>query len=490
MENISSNNYRLPLLTKIKFNPLNIIIAFSYALLVYLITHTFLAFSWFLWDIPDYLWQAHLTPLNIAFYPVATISDFSNIPLPAFFRPFIYPLLLKFVSTITRGLHDSYYMYLYQKIFYVISTLTFSIIFAQLIPHKKYRVVFLSLLLIFFLSPQWLQWINMLYTESFALCFYLLLLACLLLQFHKSYQHWALSLMTLIVMFAFAGIRDTNIYILFLTTILVLITGFINKQPSYKKRLSILYFVAALFIIGFCQLSILTEHRQLATLIDSIDNRLACQQDLSLLKTYERYGMPQQNFDKTRASQIYVFHGRQDIAKNNPTLNRWLFSTDSSHAYAHYLLTHPYYTFIMPFNRRLIENEYNQCQRYKNHRDLATSIPQAFSANYIRIHYVKNNAIKEIIFAAKIITPIPFVLFLLSLLLTLIFKRRYFKKNLHFLVGLASIGSSSIALLICWHGEVLEVPRHSLIPILQFYLACFYCSMALFNKYLAEKEIH
>jgi len=468
---------------------LKIILALSYAFLMILIIQSITSPPQIFFDTSDYLRQSQMNPwrLEFYFYPIEKIQDFYNPIYPRFFRPFIYPLILTLVKAIFTD-HSLYITTLLQKIFYIASTLIFSAILANFLNGKKYVLAFFILLLTFFISPMWSQWTASILTESFTLSFYLLLMSCLLLQFHRSYHHWSLKVATLLLMFLFAGIRDIDLYMLATTSLLLLAIGFISKDTK-RKNLSLFYLLGAMLIISVCQLSIMVEHRQFATLADSIDNRATCQQDETLLKAYQQAGMPPQNLN-SRFTGRDGFRPTIQIAQKHPVLYHWLLSKKSSHTYARYLLTHPYYSLIVPFSHALIEKEYHQCDRFRYNLDYASSIPQAFSPSLLLVRPYSDIPTNIMIILTKVIVVIPLLLFLLSLSISLFFKRSLVKNNPHLLVGLATMGSSLLVLLICWHGETQEVTRHSLIPVLQFYLACFYCSMALFNKYLAERHIN
>jgi len=494
MKNITSVpnktfSYNIQLSGKNIYLCLYILIALNYVFFANVTIQSITHPIQFFFDSSDYLRQMLMNPLtrDFYFYPIKKIQDFSNPIYPHFSRPFIYPLILALVHKMALPDYLLYSTVLVQKILYITSTLIFSAVFAKLLQPKKYALLLFALLLIFFISPVWSQWVASILTESCTISFYLLLSSCLLLQFHKSYQHWTLKLATLLVMFLFAGIRDINLYILATTSILLLAVGFASND-NRRRNLSLFYLLGTVIIISICQLSIMAEHRQVATLIDSIDSRAACQQDATLLNAYQQAGMPPQNLEAVRARETYLASEPLKIAQENPSLYHWLLSSNSSHAYAHYLLTHPYYTFIMPFNHALIEKEYRQCNRYRHHQDLASSIPQAFSPSLLLVEPYSYIPTDIIIILIEIIVAIPLLLFLLSFGISVFFKRHLLKSNPHFLVGLALMGSSLVVLLICWHAETQEVTRHSLIPVLQFYLACFYCSIALFNKYLENSQ--
>ncbi|RMD62743.1 hypothetical protein D6833_06490, partial [Candidatus Parcubacteria bacterium] len=216
-------------------------------------------------------------------------------------------------------------------------------VFARFLRPSWLRVTAFGLILGFSLAPAVQMWNHIIQSESLSITLMIAILATwmMLLQTWR-WKTW------LVLLFLFAwwiGTRETNIYLaLFVAGILGLIGLFYKRQRFY--------WVLSLVLIWFCLFNLRLSEKSvlphwLYPLTNTILHRILPRQEF--VQYFEAHGMPVTP-ELMALSGGYADSGDFAVFNNNALndMERWLYQ-HGKQVYILFLLEHPAYTFLSPW---------------------------------------------------------------------------------------------------------------------------------------------
>lgn len=262
---------------------------------------------------------------KVAEIPVAD-SDFW-----AAIKPPVIPLVMKLSG-------DSLDRFIYIQVFISFFSWTIlAISSASVAKSDKGRIILFTIPLLSSVMPLTAFWNFSALSESIAISLLVLLIAAFIALFNSKKWIWGIALA--VISLPFAGVRDTNAYVLLMIAIVLLITA-IRPKIDFRRRT--LNSALGVFIFIVFLLAIYSHNngnRWVFSFYNIISQRILTNSDYT--RYFEKHGMPMNSALQQRAKK---FAHEDDFAFFNAEklheFRQWT-EKEGKHTYVKFLLEHP-----------------------------------------------------------------------------------------------------------------------------------------------------
>jgi len=356
-------------------------------------------------------------------------------------RPFTVPLLYKLFNS------NFILIAFFQSIFSLLcwSFLAFQI--SNVIKSRWLKIPAFTLVLLFSLSENIIQWDSVLLSESVSLSLMALFLAGWFWILNS--WKWQKVVYLVVVAFFWTFSRETNAWIILMIGIITAVIAV--WKGSFKRYL----IIAGVFILFFAtnEISSNTGHRWIFPFLNILSQRILPNKENTSF--FSKNGMPvtpalMRMSGKWASRENWAYY-RDPALKD---FRMWLHNNGKS-TYIHWLLSRPYQTLKEPISNR---------QRLLSSRE-----QNYFSPGFSPVLPVLLN---------KIVYPTDHLLLVILMLIFIIFEaigliisQRVYWYNPAWIVLLFMILLIYSHAFLVWHGDAMEIGRHSLQVSVQFYLS-------------------
>ena len=345
-----------------------------------------------------------------------------------------------------------------QLLFSISSWLIFAYSFSKTIESPHIKLVSLILLLFLGIESSITIWDKHIVTESIAISL-LLLVISLLIHMPTIINNKVVLTLFLLLLMLLSFIKITNNYFLLLLIPLFSIYLFKFDIKNKNKYILIIFTLLSLFI--FNQYTLFKGDRTHVPMKDLISSRISTQGYEDIYIYFRNAGMP--NVPEVVIGKLWTAP-----FEDYPDLEEW-WLTKSSKTYQKYLVTHPEYFFIRPF-------------QYTN--PLNKPVYSYFTPDLHYHEQVVSNKI-SIIFTDGFLWTITITILLLYILFLV--KRIHINKH-SLILPLFILFSGFILYMIIWHADLGELDRHLIQCALMFRIGVI-MMLIVFLDNLCNKDI-
>ncbi len=396
---------------------------------------------------------------------IASAHNYINIWLS--YKPPLLPALIRLLGYTNGdyGNHDLLHAVAHAQM--LISIVAWTILAATVarlcFKNKTGQFVSFTLILFFSTTLDVSLWDRLTLSESLSISTLALWLAGIIWVVHLAIQKTQVSgrlkiiagTLFIITTFLYTSARDTNIYFVIGSVIVIDILLLMVKFPVFRNTL--LIFITLFSVVAYIFQSNIYEHsnRWHPVIMDLMSDRIAPNPEA--VRFFEQEGMPPvehilansqyNNFKDFLDSKRAVI-----IEGNVPGTFDYWFQRESKNTYLAYLLHDPYQAIVLPFlnaDKMLFESSYE-------YREPNGSLSQRISL------------ITKLLFPYNIIEMIILSIMVIGLLIYQLLQRRI--ESLGILIAAMLITIPPLIMLV-WVGGSLEVPRHALQITVQYRLA-------------------
>lgn len=364
-------------------------------------------------------------------------------------------ICLPVVSVVFKIFNNNYYSIAVFQFFlssFCWAILAFSL--SKSMQTQVMRFVSFSVVLLFSLTANILYWDKAMLSESLALSLQALLIAIGFWLVRT--WGWHKFAILIFVAFLWCFVRDTNVWYLFLVGLVLLLLA-IGKLNRVRLLL-----ISGVFLFLFLLGNYLATRslRWTGNFFNVLTKRVLVNENH--VRFFEDRGMPVSPTLLRLAGRLHTkeMHSSENFAP----LRDWVFSEGKKH-YICFLLSHPEFLLISPLQdmRRLLGQQ-NLAKAYFRKWHFKPPLPQALS----ELLYPERFALLWVYFAP----------FLIGLALFWAVRDEIYTMFLP--IGLVVLSYPHA--MITWHGDALEIVRHSLLSAVQFRLGMLLCVAILVDR--------